>query len=52
MKKEQTPTNETLPTTKPLPASKKIFVAGKIHDIKVAMREISLSNTIVAGNGK
>lgn len=52
MKKEQTPTNESLPTTKPLPASKKIFVAGKLHPIKVAMREISLSDTQLSGNGK
>lgn len=52
MKKEQTPTNETLPTTKPLPASKKIFVAGKLHNIKVAMREISLTDTHVSGKDK
>nr|MDQ3396131.1 phosphomethylpyrimidine synthase ThiC [Bacteroidota bacterium] len=29
----------------PFPASRKVYVAGKIHDIKVAMREISLSET-------
>jgi len=51
MRKEQTPTNETLPTTKPLPASKKIVVAGKLYNIKVAMREISLSDTQLSGNG-
>ena len=31
----------------PLPGSKKIYVPGKIYDIKVAMREILLSDTIV-----
>lgn len=33
-------------TREPFPASKKIYVPGKIHDIKVAMREISLNDTI------
>ena len=33
-------------TTKQFPGSKKIFQSGKIHDIKVAMREIQLSDTI------
>lgn len=31
------------------PASKKIYVPGKIHDIQVAMREISLNETKLAG---
>jgi phosphomethylpyrimidine synthase len=31
----------------PLPGSRKIYVPGKIYDIKVAMREILLSDTIV-----
>jgi len=52
MKKEQTPKNEILPSAKPLPTSKKIYVPGKIHNIKVAMREISLSDTHLSGNGK
>jgi len=30
---------------KPLPASKKIYVKGEMHDINVAMREISLTPT-------
>jgi phosphomethylpyrimidine synthase len=30
----------------PLPNSRKVYVSGKIHDIKVAMREIELENTI------
>ncbi len=31
---------------KPFPNSKKIYVDGKLHKIKVAMREIQLSNTL------
>lgn len=38
-------------TLEPLTGSKKIYVQGKLHDIQVAMREISLSPTILA-NGK
>ncbi|MBI2283060.1 MAG: phosphomethylpyrimidine synthase ThiC [Bacteroidetes bacterium] len=38
-------------STKPFPGSQKIYVPGKIHDIKVSMREISLSPTKLA-NGK
>jgi len=33
-------------TTEPLTGSKKIYVQGKLHDIKVVMREVSLSPTI------
>lgn len=33
----------------PLPGSKKIYVEGKLHDIKVPMREIELSDTKVNG---
>jgi len=33
------------------PNSKKVYVKGKIHDIKVGMREITLSNTLLAGAG-
>ena len=41
---------DALPTEKsitrdPFPASKKIYVEGKIHDIKVAMREVELSDS-------
>ena len=32
------------------PNSKKVYVQGKIHDIKVGMREITLSDTLVSGN--
>lgn len=33
-------------TSSPIPGSKKIYVPGTLHDIKVAMREIELSDTI------
>ena len=32
------------------PNSNKIYVPGKIHDIKVGMREITLSDTLVSGS--
>ncbi|UUO23261.1 phosphomethylpyrimidine synthase ThiC [Colwellia sp. M166] len=32
------------------PNSKKVYVPGKIHDIRVGMREISLSDTLVGGD--
>lgn len=41
MKKEQITTDHTITTT-PFAASRKIFVKGKLHDINVAMREVSL----------
>ncbi|MEM7104493.1 MAG: phosphomethylpyrimidine synthase ThiC [Bacteroidota bacterium] len=45
MKKETIPTSKTI-TRDPFPNSKKIYVEGKIHDIKVAMREIELTPTV------
>jgi len=45
MRKEKTPTEKSI-TNDPFPASKKVYVQGKLHDIKVAMREISLSDTV------
>jgi phosphomethylpyrimidine synthase len=44
MKSEKTPSENVISTT-PFPASKKIFVKGTLHNIEVAMREISLSPT-------
>ncbi|WP_442590570.1 phosphomethylpyrimidine synthase ThiC [Pedobacter sp. AW31-3R] len=44
MKVEKTPNQEVISRT-PFPASRKIFVRGEIHDIRVAMREISLTET-------
>jgi phosphomethylpyrimidine synthase len=32
------------------PNSKKVYVPGKIHDIKVGMREITLTDTLVSGS--
>jgi phosphomethylpyrimidine synthase len=43
-KQEQLPTDKSISTT-PFPNSKKIYVKGQIHDIQVAMREITLSDT-------
>src|SRR5437867_3790192 len=48
MKQEKTPTDQVLTTT-PFPASKKVFVKGQLHDINVAMREITLSDTKLHG---
>ena len=44
-------TNPEIITRNPLPASRKIYVPGKIHDIKVAMREIELTDTVHNYNG-
>ncbi|MEI6894630.1 MAG: phosphomethylpyrimidine synthase ThiC [Colwellia sp.] len=32
------------------PNSKKVYVSGKIHDIKVGMREITLTDTLISGS--
>lgn len=48
-KEEKLPTDHTISTT-PFPNSKKIYVKGEIHDIQVAMREITLEDTL--RNGK
>lgn len=50
MKKDKIP-SEGVITKDPFPASKKIYVQGKIHDIKVAMREISLEDTVHKSTG-
>ncbi len=45
MKKQETiPSKHTI-TREPFPASKKVYIQGKIHDIKVPMREITLEDT-------
>jgi phosphomethylpyrimidine synthase len=36
-------------TTTPFPASRKIYVKGQLHDIEVAMREVSLTDTNING---
>ncbi|HEV7229951.1 MAG TPA: phosphomethylpyrimidine synthase ThiC [Bacteroidia bacterium] len=43
---------ETGITRTPLTASKKVYVKGKLHDIQVAMREISLEPTTIHSHGK
>jgi len=48
--KDTKPTDQVLSLV-PLTGSKKIYVQGKVHDIQVAMREISLSPTKLV-NGK
>jgi phosphomethylpyrimidine synthase len=48
MKTEKIPTQQVL-TTEPFPASRKVYVKGQLHNIKVAMREVSLSDTKLHG---
>lgn len=43
-KTDKVPNQETI-SCNPFPASKKVYVEGKLHTIKVAMREIMLSPT-------
>ena len=45
MKKEAVPTTDEKISRDPFPASTKIYVPGEIHDIKVAMREIALTDS-------
>lgn len=53
MKKKDTAPKQDGVTRNPFPNSTKIYVKGKIHpQINVAMREISLSNTIDSLTGK
>ncbi len=49
-KKDQAPT-QTGVTSEPLTGSRKVYVPGKLHDIKVAMREITLTDTVHKFNG-
>ena len=47
--------NEVAPSTEaisrsPFPNSRKIYVLGALHNIQVAMREISLTDTKISGN--
>lgn len=47
-KQEQLPTEKSI-TTVPFPNSKKIYIKGELHDIQVAMREITVSDTKIHG---
>ncbi|MGP8214775.1 MAG: phosphomethylpyrimidine synthase ThiC [Bacteroidia bacterium] len=51
MNKKTKKDNQSAIYREPFPNSKKIYVQGKIHDIKIAMREINLCDTKLA-NGK
>ncbi len=44
VRNEKIPTQEKI-TRDPFPMSKKVYVPGKLHDIKVGMREIELHDT-------
>ena len=48
MKKDKIPSQGVI-TRDPYPASKKIYVKGEMHDINVAMREVSLADTKLHG---
>lgn len=53
MKKGKTPSSqEEVIVRSPLTGSRKIYVPGKLHDIKVSMREIVLGDTINKSFGK
>jgi phosphomethylpyrimidine synthase len=53
MKKTNEAPKQQAISTAPLPGSRKVYVPGQLHDIKVAMREISLSPTRLAnGNSE
>ncbi|WP_187261690.1 phosphomethylpyrimidine synthase ThiC [Pontibacter beigongshangensis] len=45
MRKEKTPTASAI-TCAPFTGSRKVYVPGQLHDIKVAMREIVLEDTV------
>jgi len=45
MKKDITPGDHVI-SREPFPASRKVYVKGELHDIHVAMREISVGNTV------
>jgi len=48
---EKLPTPETV-TRQPLTGSRKIYVPGQLHDIRVAMREISVADTVSHPTGR
>lgn len=51
MKREKIPAKDII-SRDPFPASKKVYVKGKIHNIRVAMREVALSSTHDRSAGK
>jgi phosphomethylpyrimidine synthase len=52
MKKEKLPEQQEVITRGALSGSRKIHVEGKLHAIRVAMREISLTETTIKNNGQ
>lgn len=48
MKTEKIPGEQVISRT-PFPASRKVYVKGQLHNIEVAMREVSLSHTQLHG---
>jgi phosphomethylpyrimidine synthase len=48
MKTEKIPAEQVISRT-PFPASRKVYVKGQLHNIEVAMREVSLSETKLHG---
>ena len=50
MKKEKLPVNQDIITRGALTGSKKIYVKGHLHNIQVAMREITVSDTAIRNN--
>ncbi len=48
-KKEKIPTTSVI-STSPFPNSKKVYVSGKIYDLKIAMREIATDDKIAGNN--
>ena len=51
MKKEKLPVQQDVITRGSLTGSKKIYVEGKLHNVRVAMREITLTETVMKNNG-
>jgi len=51
MKSKDKAPDQNVISTEPLTGSRKVFVKGKLHDIKVAMREITLTDTVHKFNG-
>ena len=50
MKKDSAPTENIIHSSN-YSGSRKIFVSGKLHNIKVAMREVSVSPTLTRSFG-
>ncbi len=51
MKTKDKAPNQSVISKEPLTGSRKVFVQGKLHNIKVAMREITLTDTVHKFNG-